>query len=320
MQGISFAKSVKEELTSNVYESIEQKKAILSAYIKINGVVVLRNKATLLNLASEDAKIAKFIYELIHELFPESDVHFSFSKKNKGKKTTYSIEIASQVDEIIESLDISFLEGKISKNIVYDDVTISGYLIGAFLSSGSINSPLTSNYHLELALNSENYAKWLSHLFGRYKNSNIEPKIIKRRNKWILYFKRGDQIADFLVMIGAMESVMQFESIRIDRDFANNANRLTNLDTANMSKTVSAGSRQCKEIKYVESHPSSNALLNDKMSLVCSIRLEHESASLDEIADLASEQTGQAITKSNVNHIFRKIHEIYLKEKNNEHK
>jgi hypothetical protein len=39
-------------------------------------------------------------------------------------------------DEIIEDLDIEFLEGKISKNIVFNDDTISGYLAGCFLASG----------------------------------------------------------------------------------------------------------------------------------------------------------------------------------------
>ena len=84
------------------------------------------------------------------------------------------------------------MEGKISKNIVKNDDTISGYLAGAFLAGGSINSPETSNYHLEISVNSENYAKWLSHLFLRYKNNKIEPRIIKRRNKYILYFKKGE--------------------------------------------------------------------------------------------------------------------------------
>ena len=85
-----------------------------------------------------------------------------------------------------------------------NDDTISGYLAGAFLASGSVNSPSTSNYHLEIALNSENYAKWLSKLFGKYKNGDIEPKITFRRDRYVIYFKKSDQIANFLIMIGAV--------------------------------------------------------------------------------------------------------------------
>ena len=104
---------------------------------------------------------------------------------------------------------------------------------GAFLAAGSVNSPETSNYHLEISLNSENYAKWLSKLFARYKNSNIEPKIIKRRDKYVIYFKKSDQISNFLIIIGAVSSCLEFEDVRANRDLINNANRLTNMDTAN---------------------------------------------------------------------------------------
>lgn len=309
----SFAQHVKEELCHNAYESLALKKALLSAYIRINATVVIRNRHSLLTLSNENAKIIKFIYSLILDIYP-SNVSISFQKKG-NTKTTYTINVSNNVDDILDELKVNFLEGKISKDIVYDDETISGYLAGAFLAGGSINSPETSNYHLEIAVNSENYAKWLSHLFLRYKNNKIEPRIIRRRNKYVLYFKKGDQIADFLVMIGAMSSAMDFENYRIDRDYMNNANRLTNLDTANMSKTVEAGKRQAHEIKYLVKHIGLENIGNKKTQLVASIRMEYISKPLDEIASILSKELNEEITKSNVNHIFRRIHELYIKEK-----
>ena len=309
----SFAQHVKEELCSTSIESLAKKKALLSAYIRINGSVVIRNKHSLLTLSNENAKIIKYIYSLILDIYP-SNVSISFSKKG-NTKTTYTINVSNNVEDILNELDVNFLEGKISKSIVYDDDTISGYLAGSFLACGSINSPETSNYHLELAVNSENYAKWLSHLFLRYKNNKIEPRIIKRRNKYVLYFKKGDQIADFLVMIGAMSSAMDFENYRIDRDYMNNANRLTNLDTANMSKTVEAGKRQAHEIKYLVKHIGLENIGNKKTQLVASIRMEYISKPLDEIASIVSKELNEDVTKSNINHIFRRIHELYIKEK-----
>ena len=309
----SFAYHVKEELCHNTYESLEVKKALLSAYIRINASVVIRNRHSLLTLSNENAKIIKCIYSLILDVYP-SNVSISFQKKG-NTKTTYTIQVSNNVEDILDELKVNFLEGKISKDIVYSDETISGYLAGAFLACGSINSPETSNYHLELSVNSENYAKWLSHLFLRYKNNKIEPRIIKRRNRYVLYFKKGDRIADFLVMIGAMSSAMDFENYRIDRDYMNNANRLTNLDTANMSKTVEAGKRQAHEIKYLVKKLGLEALGDKKTQLVASIRTEYISKSLGEIASMVSEELGVEVTKSNINHIFRRLHEMYLKEK-----
>lgn len=307
----SFSKQVKEELCSNTYESQDRLRALLAAYIRINGSLVFRNRKSLLTMQTENAKIAKFIYQTINTIY-NADAHLSFSSNNK-KKITYTITISDASETIIEDLEISFLEGKISKNIVKNDETIAGYLAGAFLSSGSVNSPRTSNYHLEIVSNSENYSKWLSKLFARYKNNSIEPKITHRRDKFVIYFKKSDQIANFLIMIGAVNSCMEFENVRVDRDFVNNTNRLTNIDTANMKKVYETALRQANEIKVIDEKLGIQNISNEKMRIVCKLRMENETASLVDIANLLSERIQKPVTKSNINHIFRAIHTLWEK-------
>lgn len=309
MKKQSFTQVVKEELCSNEYESKDRLRALLAAYIRIDGSIILRGRKSYLQLSTENAKIAKFIYKTINEIY-EVEVELSYQTRQNGS-TLYVISVDETNESIIDDLEISFLEGKISKNIVRNDDTISGYLAGAFLASGSVNSPQTSNYHLEISLNNENYAKWLSKLFGKYKNSDIEPKITSRRDKYVIYFKKSDQIADFLIMIGAVSSCMEFENVRVDRDFMNSANRLTNMDTANMKRVVETGKRQVEEIKAIDDMLGIENITNKKIRLLCSLRLENESASLNELADLLSEQMDKPVTKSNINHLFRSIHEIY---------
>ena len=307
----SFTSQVKEELTQNEYTSLERLRALLAAYIRINGSLGIRNKATRLTLKSENAKISKFLYTTINEIY---DAHAKLkmtTKNNLSKHTVYSIEIDEASDTILEDLEVSFLEGKISKNIVKNDDTISGYLAGAFLAAGSVNSPETSNYHLEISLNSENYAKWLSKLFARYKNSNIEPKIIKRRDNFVIYFKKSDQISNFLIIIGAVSSCLEFEDVRANRDLVNNANRLTNMDTANMKKMLETGLRQIKEIELIDKKLGIKNIPNEKAKLLCNLRKENESASLTDLATLMSEALDKPITKSNINHLFRYLHELY---------
>ena len=65
----SFTSQVKEELASNAYPSEDRLRALLSAYIRINGSLVFRHKKTLLQLNTENAKIGKFIYETINEIY-----------------------------------------------------------------------------------------------------------------------------------------------------------------------------------------------------------------------------------------------------------
>ena len=313
MRKQSFTREVKEELCSNEYPSQDRLRALLAAYIRINGSLVFRDKKSYLSLSSENAKISAFIYKTLNDIY-KSDARLIYeTKTNLGKNRIYTIEIQEASETILEDLDISFLEGKISKNIVRNDDTISGYLAGAFLASGSVNSPTTSNYHLEIALNSENYAKWLSKLFSKYKNSDIEPKIVKRREQFVIYFKKSDQISNFLIMIGAVNSCLEFEDARMNRDFLNSQNRLANMDTANMRRMYETGLRQVEEIKVIDKALGIENIDNQKVRILCSLRLENESASLSDLATLMSEKLKKDITKSNTNHLFRRIHEMYLR-------
>ena len=312
----SFTSKVKEELVSNTYPSSDRLRALLSAYIRINGSLVFRHKRTLLQLNTENAKIGKFIYQYINDIYKAKAELIVKERKNLNHSKSYMIEIDESSETIMDDLEISFLEGKISKNIVKNDDTISGYLAGAFLAAGSVNSPVTSNYHLEIALNSENYAKWLAKLFAKYKNSNIEPKITSRRDQYVLYFKKSDQISNFLIMIGAVSSCLEFEDVRADRDFNNSYNRLTNMDTANMKRTIETGKRQAEEIRIIDQYLGIDNLGNIKERELCHLRLENEAASLQELADMMSERFKKTITKSNINHLFRSIHEFYLRFEN----
>ena len=307
----SFTSQVKEELVSNAYPSDDRLRALLSAYIRINGSIVFRHKKTLLQLNTENAKIGRFIYETINDIYKANAEFIVKERKSFTNNKSYMIEIADASETIMDDLDISFLEGKISKNIVKNDDTISGYLAGAFLAAGSVNSPVTSNYHLEIALNNENYAKWLAKLFAKYKNSNIEPKITHRRDEYVIYFKKSDQISNFLIMVGAVSSCLEFEDVRANRDLMNNANRLTNMDTANMKRTIETGTRQKEEIELIDQLLGIDNIGNLKERELCHLRLANEAASLQELADMMSVKFKKTITKSNVNHLFRSIHEYY---------
>ena len=309
---VTFASQIKEELVSDVDLSNERLQALLSAYIRINGVLSYSNKKTNVILKTEKAKIARFIYTSIKKVKPDVDIKLDFVRKNNRKKTFYHV-IISDADQLLDDLSISFFEGKIPKEVVYNDETISGYLAGAFLATGSINSPKTSNYHLEITTVSENYAHWLAKLFPKYKKIEMSPKITKRRDRFVIYFKKSDQISNFLIMIGAANCCMEFENQRAYRDFTNNTNRLTNLDYANMERTTEVAKRQIKEIKYIDDVLGIHNFHNTKKELLCYFRLDNESLSMSELADKLSEELGIRITKSNVNHLFRDLHDLSVK-------
>lgn len=305
---VSFTQKVKEEITTLPF-SDEHMRALLSAFVRINGSLSYFEGQSRIILKTENAKIAKYIYHAIDRLYgivPK----FAYSKTmNFKKKLSYSV-IVNEGDYLIGDLEINFLDGKISKNIVGNDDKISGYVSGAFLASGSVNSPKNSNYHLEISLNNENYAKWFSKLLLKYKATEFTPKIIKRRNAYVVYLKKSQQVVDFLSMMGTTNATLEFENIRIDREFSSIGNRLQNLDSANYTKTTSAASKQINDIQIIDKVLGIKNVQNEKQRELMKIRLEHDDYSLLELANELSEVLGTPVSKSNINHLFRAIHQM----------
>lgn len=305
---VSFTQKVKEELLTLNF-SDEHLRALLSAFVRINGSLSYSDGESRIVLRTENAKIAKFIYHAIDKLYgivPK----FAYSKTmNFKKRLSYSV-IVSEGEYLIGDLEINFLDGKISKSVVGNDDMISGYVAGAFLASGSVNSPKNSNYHLEVSLNNENYAKWFSKLLLKYKAAEFNPKVIKRRNSFVVYLKKSQQVVDFLSMMGATNATLEFENIRIDREFSSIGNRLQNLDSANYSKTTSAAERQIEDINVIDKVLGIENVQNTKQKELMKIRLEHDDYSLFELANELSKVIKSPVSKSNINHLFRAIHEM----------
>jgi cell division protein WhiA len=307
---VSFAQEVKEEMCLTE-RSDEEKRSLLAAFVRINGHIRLSKGKESLELNSESAHIAKLMYRFLHELYGVS-VRFAYTRSAGFlRRVVYHVIIESEASDILSDLEIDPLEGKIPKNSVANVDLSSAYVAGAFLAAGSVNDPLSSNYHLEIALADSNYAKWLSKTLNKIQSHQFESKITSRRNQYIVYLKKSDQISDFLVVVGAPESCLKFENVRVGRDFVNVGNRLQNLDAANMGKTLKASERQRLEINYFVAKLGWERIDNPKLKALMSLRLTHEDATLEELATLLSEQLACEISKSNINHLFRYLDEEY---------
>ncbi|OPZ32938.1 MAG: putative sporulation transcription regulator WhiA [Tenericutes bacterium ADurb.BinA155] len=78
-------------------------------------------------------------------------------------------------------------------------------------------------------------------------------------------------------------------------------------------KTLSAGKRQKEEIQYFVNTIGWDRIDNPKLKALMKLRLDHEDATLDELADLLSEELTSSVSKSNINHLFRYLHSEYQK-------
>ena len=303
---VSFSRVVKEEIVFNDFD-YDCEKAILCAMIKIIGTLSLSQSGLSLTLRTENAKIASKLHKLLKDLY-QPHIEFRVSRKMKLKKNNVYILIVTKAREILD--DLHLMEG-IGMHCVPDSVLLQtdaqrrAYLAGVFLSCGSVNNPHTSNYHLEMSVYEEEYATFIMGLMNDYE---LNAKMIKRRNKYIVYLKSAEKIGDFLRAIGASQSVMDFEMTRIDRSMANTVNRWNNCDIANEVKAMSASSAQIEDIAYVMDKVGLE-ILDDKTQKVEILRLENPEYTLNELAEAYTRQTGQKISKSGMHHRFTKIKE-----------
>ena len=86
-------------------------------------------------------------------------------------------------------------------------------------------------------------------------------------------------------------------------------NRLNNCEQANMDKVFMTAHRQIQDINKLREYDMLD-LLDDRLKEVIEYRLKYPEYSLQELAFVMSEELGKSITKSGLNHRFRKIKEI----------
>ncbi|MEK1295633.1 DNA-binding protein WhiA [Limosilactobacillus fermentum] len=299
---MSYASEVKKELTGiTVHE--KNARAELMALIRMNGSIGLANHAMILNVQTESPAIARRIYSLIKQLYKvESDI--LVRKKMKLKKNnTYVVRLRHHVQEILG--DLAILDGfqikeRVPLDLLTDDLMIRSYLRGAFLAGGSVNNPETSRYHLEIYSLYEEHNEMIAEMINRY---DLNARTTNRRSGYIVYLKEAEKIANFLQLIGATTSMLEFENIRIVRDMRNSVNRLVNCENANMDKVANAANRQVENIMLIEATVGLSSL-PEKLRAIAETRLAHQEVSLKELGMLVP---GGPISKSGVNHRLRKL-------------
>lgn len=303
---MSYASDVKKELTMLEVHP-EHAKAELAALIRLNGELKNINGHILVTIQTENAAIARRIYSLIKDLF-EVRAEISVRRRMKlNKNNVYFIRLNEEAKQVLMELEIfeaMLHEISLPDSIKQNEQKARSYLRGAFLARGSVNSPETNSYHLEIHSNNETLNQDNLEMMEMFE---LNPKTHERRNGgYMTYLKEAEKIADFLGIIGANNSLFHFEDIRIVRDMRNSVNRLVNCEQANLNKTVDAATKQIEAILLVEDKMGLEAL-PEKIQEIAKLRLEYPEASLKELGELIP---GDPISKSAVNHRMRKITKI----------
>ena len=242
---MSFTGEVKSEITN--LEIIETEKiSELSAIIHNSDISL-----TSIKISSENNNIIRHVYTLIKELYDITPRVIVRRGYNYNKQYIYFLELNHKVFDILNDLGIINNTRLLSipKDFIYDDDSlIRAYIKGIFLISGSVNDPKKSRYHLEILVGNEDYAKFVSGLLNKF---DLNSKVLKRDNKFMVYMKEAEKIGDFLRLINATKSLLYYEDIRIYRDHKNMTNRLNNCEQANVDKIITTANNQVKDIELI---------------------------------------------------------------------
>ncbi len=302
---MSFTTTVKNEICELDFSNTE-KIAELSGFVRGN----IKQVDDVLELFTENAKVAKRVYLLLKSLYGIDVLTEQRKIANFSRKKNYVITISSNVYQILSDLSVidsnkEFLDNP--KDYIVDmEEDKKAYLRGAFISRGSINDPKTSQYHLEFGFDNKHEAVFVQRLLNEFE---MNSKIIVRDVKYMVYIKEAEKISDFLKIIGAFKSVLYYENIRAYKEKKNNTNRLNNCEQANMDKIIETCNLQLKDIELIESEMGLD-LLDDKIKEACLYRKKYPESSLTELSEIISLETEDKISKSGLNHRFRKIRDI----------
>lgn len=299
--------NVKEEI-SKIDENKTEKLSELSSIVRNSAVI--NDKIEIL---VENNSVARKIFRLFKDIY---DINLVITVRRRSGLNNNLIYILTLTNNYIEVLkDLSILDNNNNyldipnDYLVSDGEDIRAYLRGLFMTCGSINDPKTSRYHLEFLVDTKGYASFIQELLNE---NELNSKIIKREKSYMVYVKEAEKISDFLRLIKAYNGVMYFEDIRIYRDHKNMTNRLNNCEQANMDKVFFTANKQIEEINILKNNDMIDTL-DKKLVEVIDYRLRYPEYSLNELANIMSSELGYKITKSGLNHRFRKIKEIVSK-------
>lgn len=215
------------------------------------------------------------------------------SNKNCCKKCIRLGELSTEVNNL-KLADI--------KEAISDRVCCKrSYIKGLFLGSGCIVSPETK-CHFELTVKYKFVANFVVKLLAEFE---IEAKILKRGSSYVIYIKNAEQTAMVLRVMNAVNSLMYFENVRVEKSIKNDINRAVNCETANMTKTIEASYEQLKAINKIIDSGKINEL-TPELKEMCYLRKDNPEINIKELALLSS----APLSKSGAYHRLQKLVKI----------
>ncbi len=308
---MNFSEEVKSEILKIKLESLCCKKAFLASFLRTAGSVESVGGKIGVEMATDIRDASEEISSVIYDLYGLKTAIRQENKRGNKNRTVFS---CIEENSIFLLIDLGVVEvdedgARIKLNInwetVEDECCKIAYIKGAFLGSGSVTIPKqdgssSTGYHLEFVFTNYQTATDFCELLSEV---YLMPKLIERKETFIVYLKTIDEITELLSIMGAEKAVEKLVGLAYLKEEKNNYNRKLNCEISNMSKQMGASAKQIKAVMKIEETIGIKEL-PIALQLVAKARLQNKDLTLSELAEKLN------LTKSCLNHRFRKIVEI----------
>lgn len=306
---MSFSSNAKEELAGLSLGKRCCRRVETAAMVRMGGTIEILSGGKLgLRFDTESLEVARRMAALIRSLYHVQGQMTMREGRRLQKKNSFQLHImeAGAAASVLEDAGIHLSgdwdpeapqlpDGRIDRPCCK-----AAFLRGAFLAAGTISDP-SGGYHLEIAARDEEMAQLIVRVLASHA---LRAHTAIRREQWVVYLKEGDQVVDFLGIIGAHEAVLAMENVRAEKSLRNQVNRQVNCENANLDKTVDAAGRQMEAIACLERIGALHRL-SPALREAAELRMAYPEATLQELSEAAP-----GLSKSAMNHRLRKLVEL----------
>lgn len=258
--------------------------------------------------STENTLIAKKCFTFLRKSFNMTE-GVEEEKQAEGHRTEYRIVINGKenIRTVVRRLGFDGQDGSMKcdfqklPRFLSNQNNQKAFIRGVFLMGGRVSDP-AGGYHLEFGMPDLPMAEYLAKCIGEFTR---EPKLIKKKQQWVVYMKDGTQIADLLTLMEAHVSVMKYENERVVREVRGSINRRVNCEVSNLNKTMVAARKQVESITMIQEKMGLENL-PENLREIAGLRLEQPEASLQELGEMLK----PALGRSGVNHRLQKLCEI----------
>lgn len=198
-----------------------------------------------LDVATETGAVARTMIALTHRIL-KLKTEFTVRKSVLHKVRNYLITLPDQpdLDKALVLLGILDRRGGlvagVPRHIVARPCCRLAYIRGALIAGGFVADP-RGDFHLEIAVQGEEYAKGLCDLLEQI---GVRARVNARRGSYAVYIKSAEEIKRLLQLVGAKRSVAEIEEARAVKLVKNDVNRRVNAELANQTRSAGAAQHQ----------------------------------------------------------------------------